>query len=87
MATAKKVTPKKETKKAVEKKAAKKLDFTAMTIVDLKKNIVEIKEEAVTLKRNMHLGDVQNVRAYKYKRRELARALTALNNKSKLEEK
>jgi ribosomal protein L29 len=53
---------------------------------DIFKKISKVREEAETLKRNMHMGDVQNVRAYKLKRRELARVLTAFNN-FKAEEK
>jgi ribosomal protein L29 len=50
------------------------------------KKIIIVREEAATLKRNMHMGDVQNVRAYSFKRKELARMLTELN-KMKAEEK
>lgn len=50
-----------------------------LTKADMLKKVNKIREEAATLKRNMHMGDVQNVRAYSIKRRELARVLTALN--------
>lgn len=79
---------------ATEKKApaAKKsevnmADLSAMSIADLKKKATELRDEAVTLKRNTLMGDVQNVRAYKQKRQELARVLTASNRKAKEEEK
>jgi ribosomal protein L29 len=49
--------------------------------------VIKIREEAVTLKRNMLTGDVQNVRAYKYKRRQLARVLTRINMSKKVKEK
>ena len=47
-------------------------------------NIAQLKIDLVILKRNMLNGDVQNVRAYKYKRRELARLLTKLNATKKV---
>lgn len=79
---------------ATEKKApkaaksdAKKTDLSAMSIADLNKKAAELREEAITLKRNTLMGDVQNVRAYKLKRRELAQVLTASNRKAKEEEK
>jgi len=75
MATAKKVAPK-ATPKAV------KTDSKPLSNADMLKKISALREEADDLKRNMHMGDVQNVRAYKFKRRELARMLTALNKKS-----
>lgn len=48
---------------------------------------VKLREEAVTLKRSMLNGDVQNIRAYKYKRRQLARVLTLINMSKKPKEK
>jgi ribosomal protein L29 len=47
----------------------------------------KLREEAVTLKRGMLNGDVQNIRAYKYKRRQLARVLTLINMSKKAKEK
>jgi ribosomal protein L29 len=47
----------------------------------------KLHEEAVTLKRTMLSGDVQNIRAYKYKRRELARVLTKINQVQAKKEK
>jgi ribosomal protein L29 len=49
--------------------------------------VIKLREEAVVLKRNMLIGDVQNVRAYKYKRRQLARVLTRINMSKKTKEK
>lgn len=48
---------------------------------------IKLREEAVTLKRSMLNGDVQNTRAYKYKRRQLARVLTRINMSKKPKEK
>ena len=52
----------------------------------LGKRVNQVREEAFVLKRNMLSGDVQNVRAYKYKRRELARLLTRVNQSQKEEQ-
>ena len=74
------------TKKVVKKSTTDKPQ-KPLTKADMLKNIDKIREEAVILKRNMHMGDVQNVRAYKYKRKDIARALTQLNNMKPQEEK
>lgn len=60
--------------------AAKKQDYKDMNISELEKLSLTIREDSVILKRNMHMGDVPNIRAYKFKKRELARVLTALNS-------
>jgi ribosomal protein L29 len=67
------------TKVAAQKSSAKKATPKLDNKADILKKINQVKQEAIELKRNMHLGDVQNVRAYKYKRRELARLLTRYN--------
>jgi ribosomal protein L29 len=54
---------------------------------NLLKKVQDMRLEVITLKRNMLSGDVQNVRAYKYKRRELARILTSINQHKVVEEK
>lgn len=51
------------------------------------KQAIKLREEALTLKRNTLTGDVQNVRAYKYKQRELARVLTKINQAKSQEKK
>lgn len=76
--------------KVKEKTANKKLpgkadnlkysDISKLSHEDLVKKINETKQELAVLKYNTKLGDVQNVHAYKYKRRYMARLLTALNN-------
>jgi ribosomal protein L29 len=73
MATAKKSPVKKVI-------TAKKTDFSGLSKEDLIKKIAEIRTECTVLKRNTLLGDVQNVKAYGAKRKELARALTAINS-------
>lgn len=71
------------TKKTTTKaSAAKAVDFKTQTREELAKTIASLRLEVVELKRGTKVGDVQNVRAYSVKRRELARALTALNSKT-----
>jgi ribosomal protein L29 len=74
------------TKKVVKKSTTDK-PSKPLTKVDILKKVDDLREEAAVLKRNMHMGDVQNVRAYKYKRKEIARVLTQLNNMKPQEEK
>lgn len=77
-----------ESKKATPK-ASKTIsvNFKEMPKSDLILLVKELKEESLILKRSTIMGDVQNVRAYKFKRRELAKALTALNSKGTEETK
>lgn len=77
---------KKATKKATAKKAEnvasktlKKVDYATLSESELIKAVAELRQDVVTLKRGTVMGDVQNVRAYGARRKELARALTALN--------
>lgn len=72
-------------KSAVKVSKSAPVNLTDMTYVELSKKVLDIKEEIVILKRGTLMGDVQNVRAYKFKRRELARVLTALNGKGQEE--
>jgi len=74
------------TKKVVKKSTSDK-PSKSLTKEDILKKVNDFRKEAAVLKRNMHMGDVQNVRAYKYKRKEIARALTQLNNMKPQEEK
>ncbi len=77
---------KKSTKKAAPTKAEKianktlsSADYVKMNEADLLKAIVTLRQDVVTLKRGTISGEVQNVHAYGARRKELARALTALN--------
>ncbi len=54
-------------------------DYVKMTEAELYKAITELRHDIVTLKRGTISGEVQNVHAYGARRKELARALTALN--------
>ncbi len=81
------------TKKAATKAAPKKTakvaysDLTGMKREDLLSKVSELREEITTLRRGMHNGEVQNVRAAGVKKRELARVLTALSVVSAEEKK
>lgn len=77
-------TTKKTTTKAP---AVKVVDIKSLSRQDLVKMVASLRLEAVELKRGTKTGDVQNVHAYGTKRRELARALTALNSAAEEEEK
>ena len=73
---------KKTASKTAEKVAAttpKKVDYMKMSEADLVKAVATLREDVVTLKRGTISGEVQNVRAYSARRKELARALTTLN--------
>lgn len=77
---------KKSTKKSATAKAEKianktlsPADYAKMSETDLLKAVVELRQDVVTLKRGTISGEVQNVHAYGARRKELARALTALN--------
>ena len=58
-----------------------------MKIVDIRKLTTEqltiestkLREEIIEMKRRMHLGEVQNVRVIRNKRKDLARMLTVLS--------
>lgn len=64
-------------KKPAAKTPAKVVDYKALSLAELTDKVTELRDEAIELKRGTRTGDVQNVRAYKFKRREIARALTA----------
>jgi ribosomal protein L29 len=68
----------KTTSKAA-KATTKKVDFSKLTEQELLKKIDELRLEVQELKRGTKVGEVQNVKAYAAKRKELARALTTRN--------
>lgn len=73
------------TKKPAPLKTLKPVTFTdlaAMNKADLDKKVTELRSEIVSIKRGTLSGDVQNYKVASHKRKELARALTALNAKS-----
>lgn len=63
-------------------------DLTKLSADELGKKVTDLRAETVALARGTKSGEVQNVRAYGAKRRELARVLTAQKLAStKVEEK
>ena len=74
-------TKKPATKSASRRTVAPNVDIKALTAPELAKKVASLRLEAVELKRGTKTGDVQNVHAYNLKRKEIARALTALNSK------
>ncbi len=57
----------------------KMLDIRKLTTTDLAKQSTELREEIAELRRRMHMGEVQNVRILRTKRKDLARMLTVLS--------
>ena len=53
-------------------------DIRKLKTEELIKKSGEVKEEIAEMKRRIHMGEVQNTRAIRAKRRELARMLTVL---------
>lgn len=53
-------------------------DIRKMTADQLVKSTAELREEISEMKRRIHMGEVQNTRVVRIKRRELARQLTVL---------
>lgn len=77
---------KKSSEKTVE--VSKKMSFKelqSLSADDLNKKSTELRKELVVLKKSTIEGVVQNYKISGQKRKELARTLTALNQKSKEE--
>lgn len=56
----------------------KMLDIRKLSTAELTTESTKLREEISSLKRGMHLGEVQNVRVVRGKRKDLARILTVL---------
>lgn len=54
-------------------------DIRKQSTAELATNATALREEIAELKRRMHLGEVQNVRIVRLKRKDLARILTVLS--------
>ncbi len=54
-------------------------DIRKMSTKDLVEKSTEVREEVVEMKRRVHMGEMQNTRALRVKRRDLARMLTVLS--------
>ena len=56
----------------------KMLDIRKLSTAELTTESTKLREEIATLKRGLHLGEIQNVRVVRGKRKDLARILTVL---------
>lgn len=57
----------------------KVVDIRKLSTTDLTTETTKLREEITDLKRRAHLGEVQNVRTLRHKRKDLARMLTVLS--------
>jgi ribosomal protein L29 len=54
------------------------VEIRKLTTADLVKESAKLREEIAELKRRIHMGEVQNVRVVRTKRKDLARLLTVM---------
>ena len=54
-------------------------DIRKLTTAELTKETVKLRDEIAELRRHIYMGDNQNVRAVRGKRKDLARMLTVLS--------
>ncbi|CAN5169335.1 hypothetical protein BH09PAT3_BH09PAT3_4710 [soil metagenome] len=54
-------------------------DIRKLSTADLTIETTKMREEIAELKRRVHLGETQNVRLVRHKRKDLARVLTVLS--------
>ena len=54
------------------------VEIRKLTTGDLANESTKLREEITELKRRLHMGEVQNVRVIRTKRKDLARVLTVL---------
>ena len=57
----------------------KVVDIRKLTTVELTRDSSKLREEIADLRRRIHLGEVQDVRLIRKKRKDLARMLTVLS--------
>lgn len=57
----------------------KVIEIRKLTTAELATESTKLREEIVEMKRRLHLGEVQNVRVIRGKRKDLARMLTVLS--------
>ncbi len=57
----------------------KVVEIRKLTTEQLANESTKLREEIVEMKRRLHLGEVQNVRIIRHKRKDLARMLTVLS--------
>ena len=56
----------------------KMLEIRKLSTESLTKQAASLRDEIAELKRRLHMGEVQNIRVIRNKRKELARVLTVL---------
>ena len=56
----------------------KVIDIRKLSTTELTTETTKVREEIAELKRRVHLGEIQNVRIVRAKRKDLARMLTVL---------
>jgi ribosomal protein L29 len=56
----------------------KVVEIRKLSTAELTTQSTQLREEIAELKRRVHLGEVQNVRIIRHKRKDLARVLTVL---------
>jgi len=54
-------------------------DIRKLSTTELTTESTKLREEITELKRRIHMGEVQNVRIVRHKRKDLARVLTVLS--------
>ena len=57
------------------------VEVRKMTTEELTKQVPALQEEIADLRRRLYSGEMQNVRALRYKRKDLARVYTVLSEK------
>lgn len=57
----------------------KVVDIRKLSTEELATQSTKLREEIAEMKRRLHLGEVQNVRIIRHKRKDLARMLTVLS--------
>jgi ribosomal protein L29 len=57
----------------------KVVEIRKLSTTELASETTKLREEIASLKRGLHLGEVQNVRIIRNKRKDLARMLTVLS--------
>jgi ribosomal protein L29 len=57
----------------------KVVEIRKLSTTELTTETTKLREEIASLKRGLHLGEVQNVRVIRNKRKDLARMLTVLS--------
>ena len=57
----------------------KAIEIRKMETVDIAKTVTTIREEIAELRRRIHMGETQNVRILRSKRKDLARCLSVMS--------